>query len=105
MSTAAAITWTPQDSKSALNPFFENAPFALRQCQRAGNIIALNSTLDMLGDCQRFIHSTRFRDLIHPEHRAEAEHLLAELFARQRDSSQIDSQTPTASSRPVRWTV
>jgi hypothetical protein len=59
----------------------------------------------MLGDCQRFIHSARFRDLIHPEHRAEAEHLLAELFARQRDSFQIDSQTPTASSRPVRWTV
>jgi hypothetical protein len=56
----------------------------------------------MLGDCQRFIHSARFRDLIHP---AEAEHLLAELFARQRDSFQIDSQTPTASSRPVRWTV
>jgi hypothetical protein len=46
MSTAAAITWTPQDSTSALNPFFENAPFALAQCQLSGNIIALNSTLE-----------------------------------------------------------
>jgi two-component system cell cycle sensor histidine kinase/response regulator CckA len=106
MSTATAITWTLRDSKSVLNPLFENAPFALAQCQRAGNIIALNSTLEhMLGDCQGIAHTARFGDLIHPEHRAEAEYLLAELFARQRDSFQIDSRTATADSRPVRWTV
>jgi hypothetical protein len=60
MSTATAIAWTPQDSKLVLNPLFENAPFALAQCQSAGNIIALNATLEhLLGDsegsaCSRF---------------------------------------------------
>ena len=105
MSTATAIMWTPQDSKLVLNPFFENAPFALAQCQSAGNIIALNSMLEhMLGHSEGIARS-RFGDLIHPEHRAEAEHLLAELFERQRDSFQIDSQTAAADSRTVRWTV
>ena len=103
MSTAAEITWTPQDSKSELNPLFENAPFALAQCQRAGNIVALNSALEqMLGDSSGI---ARFGDLIPPEGRADAERLLAELFARQRDSFQIDSRTTGTNSRPVRWTA
>jgi two-component system, cell cycle sensor histidine kinase and response regulator CckA len=103
MSTAAEITWIPQVSKSELNPVFENAPFALAQCQRAGNIIALNSALEqMLGDSSGI---ARFGDLIAPEGRADAERLLAELFARQRDSFQIDSQTTGTNSRPVRWTA
>ncbi len=103
MSSAAEITWTPQDSKSVQNPLFENAPFALAQCQRAGNIIALNSALEqMLGDS---FGVARFKDLIHPEHRTDAERLLAELFARQRDSFQIDSQTTGANRRPLRWTA
>jgi len=106
MSTAAEITWTPQVSKSELNPVFENAPFALAQCQRAGNIIALNSALEqMLGDSHGIAPSACFADLIHPEHRAEAERLFAELFARHRDSFQIDSQTTGTNSRPVRWTA
>ncbi len=103
MSTAAEITWTPRDSKSELNPLFENSPFALAQCQRAGNIIALNSALEkMLGNSSAV---ARFGDLIHPDARADAERLLGELFSRQRDNFQIDSPTVGATGRPLRWTA
>jgi signal transduction histidine kinase len=106
MSIVAEITGTPLDSKSELNPLFEKAPFALAQCQSAGKIIALNSALEqMLGDSHGIARSACFGDLIHPEHRADAEWLFAELFARQRDSFQIDSQTTDANRRPVRWTA
>ena len=106
MSIGAELTWTPPDSKSELGPVFENAPFALALCQGAGNILALNSALEhMLGDTHGIARSARFEDLIHPEHRADAERLLAELFARRRGSFQLHSQTTGANSRRVRWTA
>jgi hypothetical protein len=46
-----------------------------------------------------------FWDLIYPQERAEGERLFRELFERQRDSFQIDSQMIGANSRPVRWTA
>ena len=106
MSTAAEIPWTPQDSPTDLHPLFATAPFALAQCQRAGNITALNPALEhMLGGRSRIARSLCFADLIHPQERAEAKRLLNELFERQRDSFQMDSQTTGANSRPLRWTA
>ncbi len=106
MSAATDITWTPKDSRTELSPLFENAPFALAQCQRAGNIVALNSTLQqLLGDRSRLDQSLCFGDLIHPDGRAHAKRLLAELFGHQRDSFQIDSQTTGTNIRQVRWTA
>ena len=106
MSTAAEIPWTPQDSPADLHSLFATAPFALAQCQRAGNITALNPALEhMLGGRSRIARSLCFADLIHPQERAEAKRLLSELFDRRRDSFQMDSQTTGANSRPVRWTA
>jgi signal transduction histidine kinase len=106
MSAAAEIPWTPQDSKTGLHPLFEKAPFALAQCQRPGNITALNPALEqMLGGRARVARALRFADLMHPQERAQAEHLLLELFAGQRESFQMDSQTTGATSRRVRWTT
>lgn len=106
MSAAAEIPCTPQDSKTELHPLFENAPLGLAQCQRQGNITALNPALEqMLDGRSRIARSLRFADLIAPQDRAEAERLLCELFERQRDSFQLDSQTTGANSQPVRWTA
>lgn len=106
MSSAAEIPWTPQESPADLPSLFATAPFALAQCQRAGNITALNPALEhMLGGRSRIARSLCFGDLIHPQERAEAKRLLSELFDRQRDSFQMDSQTTGANSRPVRWTA
>jgi two-component system cell cycle sensor histidine kinase/response regulator CckA len=106
MSTAAEIPWTPQDWPTDLHPLFATAPFAMAQCQRAGNITALNPALEhMLGGRSRIARSLCFADLIHPQERAEAKRLLNELFERQRDSFQMDSQTTGANSRPLRWTA
>ncbi len=112
MSAAAEIPWTPQDAKSELHPLFENAPFALAQCHRQGNITALNPALEqMLGGRPKawakngIPRSLCFGDLVHPHDRSEAERLLSELFARQRDSFQMDSHTTCAISRRVRWTA
>src|SRR5258706_8372944 len=112
MNAAAEIPWTTQDAKSELHPLFEIASFALAQCQCAGNITAVNPALEqMLGGRPKawgkngIPRSLCFGDLVHPHNRSEAERLLAELFARQRDSFQLDSQTMDAISRRVRWTA
>lgn len=106
MSAAAEIPWTPQDSKTGLHPLFEKAPFALAQCQRPGNITALNPALEqILGGRARVARALCFADLMHPQERAQAEQLLLELFAGQRESFQMDSQTTGTASRRVRWTT
>jgi two-component system cell cycle sensor histidine kinase/response regulator CckA len=106
MSSAAEIPWTPQDSPTDLHSLFAAAPFALAQCQRSGNITALNPALEhMLGGKSRIARSLCFGDLIHPQERVEAKRLLSELFDCQRDSFQMDSQTTGVNSRPVRWTA
>jgi two-component system cell cycle sensor histidine kinase/response regulator CckA len=106
MRAAAEIPGTPQDSKTGLHPLFEKAPFALAQCQPPGNITALNPALEqMLGGRARVARALRFADLMHPQERAQAEQLLVELFAGQRESFQMDSQTTGTTSRRVRWTT
>lgn len=106
MSAAAEIPWTPKEPKRELQSLFEHSPFAWAQCGPDGNVRALNSALErMLANKPRIARSLCFADLIHPRDRAEAERLLAELFAQQQDSFQLDSQTPEANSQRVRWTV
>ncbi len=106
MSTAAEITRTLEDSKEELDFLFENAPFALAQCRREGQITGLNPALErMLGRRPGTAQSLYWRDVIQPEHRAEAERLMSELFEQKRDSFQIDSQIMGVSRRPVRWTA
>ncbi|MGA2745763.1 MAG: ATP-binding protein [Candidatus Sulfotelmatobacter sp.] len=135
MSAAAEIPWKPQDSKTELHPLFErvsehvfaNAPIGLAQCQRAGNITALNPALEqMLGGKagasssdgkSTMARGLSFADLVHPHDRAEADRLLGELFSGRRDHFQMDSQNPlgntfasTSGNPPgtiptVRWTA
>jgi len=100
------MPWTPQNPKTELHRLFENAPFALAQCQRSGNISTLNPVLErMLGGGSRIAPSLCFGDLIHPQDRAEAELLFSELFELRRDSFQMHSQIIGADSRRVRWTA
>jgi two-component system cell cycle sensor histidine kinase/response regulator CckA len=106
MSAAAEIPWTPQESKRELQSLFEHSPFAWAQCGPDGNICSINSALErILANKPRIARSLCFADLIHPRDRVEAERLLAELFAQQQDSFQLDSQTPEANSQRVRWIV
>jgi len=106
MSIAAGTRWTDQDSKTELQPFFENAPFAWAQCQRDGSVTELNPSLrKRLGDTLEMSQSIRFGDFIHPRDRSRGERLLSELFERQRQSFQIESLTLGEEVRPVRWTV
>ena len=106
MSTAAEFAWTPPDSKTGPLPLFECAPIGLAQCQRQGNITALNPALEkMLGGASRAAQTLCFSDLLHPQKRDEGERLFRELFERQRDSFRIDSQMAGGDSCPVRWTA
>jgi signal transduction histidine kinase len=98
----------PQDSKTDLNPLFEYAPLGLAQCQRQGNITAINPALEkMLGGRWGVAPSVRFCDLIHPQKRDEGERLFRELFERKRDSFQLDSHTAGANTglRLTAWLV
>ncbi len=106
MSAAAEIPWTPHDSIAEQHPLLEKAPLGLAECQRAGNITALNPVLEqMLGGRSRIARGLNFADLIDPQDRAKAGRLLAELFERQRDSFQIDSEGGGGSVVPLRWTA
>src|SRR5579862_8066250 len=106
MSAVAEIPWIPQEPKRELQSLFEHSPFAWAQCGPDGIVCALNSALErMLANKPRIARSLCFADLIHPRDRIEGERLLAELFAQQQDSFQLDSQTPEANSQRVRWTV
>ena len=106
MSAATEIPWTPQDSIAELHPLLENAPLGLAECQRAGNITALNPVLErMLGGRSRIARGVNFSDLVDPQDRAEAGRLLGELFEHQRDSFQIDSQGRSGNVGPMRWTA
>ncbi len=106
MSTAAEFAWTTHDTKTELCSLFEYAPIGVAQCERQGKITALNPALEqVLGGRSRIAPTLYFADLIHPQERAEGERLFRELFDRQRDSFQIDSQMTGANSRPVRWTA
>jgi PAS domain S-box-containing protein len=94
MSAAAEFAGTPRDSKTELDPSFENSPLGVAHCQRQGNITALNPALEqMLGGRSRIGSSLQFADLVNPDDRAEAARLLSELFDLQRDSFPMDSQT------------
>jgi hypothetical protein len=74
MSIAAGTRWTDQDSKTELQPFFENAPFAWAQCQRDGSVTELNLALrKRLGDTLEMSQSFHFGDFIHPRDRSQAE--------------------------------
>jgi len=106
MSAAAEFPWTPRDAKTELWPLFDCAPFGLAQCQRQGNIIALNPALEkMLGDSLRIAPSVCFSDLVPPPKRAEAQGLLRELFEQQPGSFQIDSRVIGAQGESPRWTA
>jgi len=105
MSTAAEFAWTPRDSRTELCPLFEYAPLGLAQCDRQGNITALNPALEqILGDGSRIARASCFADLVHPQERSEGQRLFRELFEQKRDSFQLDSRI-TGTNSPVRWTA
>ena len=104
MSAAAEFAGTPWDSKTGPSSVFEYSPIGLAHCQRQGNITALNPALGQLfGGKLEAAGILCFADLIHPQERIEGERLFRELFERQRDSFYIDSKTPGANGRPLRW--
>jgi PAS domain S-box-containing protein len=105
MSTAAEFAWTPPDSRTELCPLFEYAPLGLAQCDRQGNITALNPSLErIVGDGSRSARASCFADLVHPQERSEGQRLFRELFEQKRDSFQLDSRI-TGTNSPVRWTA
>ena len=89
-----------------LHPVFENAPFAVAQCQVQGNITAFNPALEqMLGSKPRSAGALTFADLIDPRDRPAAHQLFAELFGGHRDSFHLDSEAGSANQLRVRWTA
>ena len=106
MSTVAELAFMPRDSKTEPCSLFDHSPFALAQCQRLGNVTALNPALEeMLGGRSRISPGLSFADLICSEERAEGQRLFRELFDRQQESFHIDSHLGGADGRPVRWTT
>jgi signal transduction histidine kinase len=104
MSAAAKVSWTPQDTKTELRTLFENAPGGLAQCRQDGSITALNSVMEkMLRNDGVAERAHFFSDLLPQENRAQGERLFSELFERERDSFQMDSQGANANS--LHWTV
>ena len=107
MSTAAGTRWTDQDSKTELQPFFENAPFAWAQCQRDGSMSHVESSLGKRARrhgrrCRNpFASGISFILKIDPKLNA----CFPNCLSVNDDSFQIESLTEARKCRPVRWTV
>ena len=104
MSAAAEVTWAQEVPKTAFRPLFEQAPLALVECQARGSISALNPALEEMFGI-RAGAAMRLADLVDVRDRGACERLISELFDGKRDSFQVDTHTPGATSRPIRWTA
>jgi signal transduction histidine kinase len=106
MNAATEFAWTHQPPKTELSFQFENAPVGLAQCQRQGNITALNPALErMLAGRSSVSRPLFLADLIHPQDPSEGRRLLRELFDGSRDSFQIDSSRTDGDPQSERWIV
>ena len=105
MSAATKFPWTSLDAKTELRLLFEKAPVGLVECQRRGNLTALNPAGErMLGAGSRTPRPLLLAELIPPEDHAEGERWLRELFDEERDSFQLESKGRTGDGRRLRWT-
>ena len=106
MSAAAEFPWHLLDAKAELRLLFENAPVGLVECQRQGNVTALNPAGErLLGAFARNARPLRFVNLIQAEDPGDGERLLRELFDEERDSFELESKSPVQNGRRLRWTA
>jgi two-component system cell cycle sensor histidine kinase/response regulator CckA len=106
MSAATEFPRPLRAPRTELSTLFEYAPLPLAQCERSGNISALNPALvKMLLGSLRVAPSLCFLDLVPPPKRDEAQRLLSELFEQRLASFQIDSQVIGVKGQSLRWTV
>jgi two-component system cell cycle sensor histidine kinase/response regulator CckA len=106
MSAPAEVPWTTQDAKTDLCFLFANAPIGVAECERQGNIIAMNPALErMLGGRSKVARLLHLADLLFPEENSESERSLRELFEGVRNSFQIESRASGENGQPLRWTA
>jgi len=104
----SAITEFPATEKSSnreLGVLFQNAPVGFAQCERFGNVEALNPALERMLGTGGKPQSLTLRDLIHPQDQTNGPQLLGEFLGGERESVQIDSSPIGASGPPLRWTA
>ncbi|HEY6770331.1 MAG TPA: ATP-binding protein [Candidatus Sulfotelmatobacter sp.] len=92
---------------SELRLLFENAPLGVAQCDRQGNVLAMNAALStLLGEsCSSFPFS-RFQDLIPEPDRQLGEGILRQLMNGERASFQTEARFRRAEQvRWLRWTA
>jgi len=105
MSAAAKVSWTALDAKTELRLLFERAPVGLVECQRQGNLTALNPAADRILDGgSRMARPLLLAEVIPAEDHAESERLLRQLFDEECDSFQLESKGRSDDSRRLRWT-
>ena len=104
----SAITEFPATEKSSnreLGVLFQNAPVGFAQCERLGNVTALNPALERMLDTRGKPQLLTLTDLIHPQDQIHGPQLLGEFLGGERESVQIESSPVGASGPPVRWTA
>ncbi len=106
MSAVPDPRWPPEDFRPELRIPFENSPIGFAQCERQGQITALNPALErMLGITLSQTNPLLLTELIHPEDQADGHQLLRDLFDGKRESFQVDSLPTPAANQPLRWTT
>jgi len=106
MSAAREFPATLPDAKTETYALFVNAPIGLAECQRQGNVIAMNPALErMLGRGPKAVRFLHLADLIAVEGKPERGRLLHELLTGERDSFQIEARVGAGAGQLLRWTV
>lgn len=100
------LTWPKQDSQAEVFSLFENFPLAWAQCDRQGNVTALNAVCEqMLGIGPGTTPSLRLADLVQTENSSESEVLVATFLDGKRESFQIEAKNAGCNGQPNRWNV
>jgi len=99
--SAAAVTWSQPDPNQEFHAAFDNSPLALAQCDREGNVTAVNAALEELLGIDLSSEKLQLTTLIEGEDQALTGQLISELRDGKRKSVRLDSR---ASSR-FSWTA
>jgi len=101
MSAVAEVPRTPRSMPLTL----ADAPAGFALIEPKGLLAAFNPVFQKLLGIEESDEPTLVVSLIHPHDRALAARLISELFAGDRDSFQLDSETGVGESRLLRWTA
>ncbi|MGA8429918.1 MAG: ATP-binding protein [Candidatus Sulfotelmatobacter sp.] len=107
MATATRFPWPLGSAGTELGPLLENAPMGIAQCDRDGNLLAMNPALTALLGIAPQILVPRFADIVSLENHNLTPEIFRRIMSGEQAGFQIDSpvKSSNGAAKWLRWTV